>query len=477
MEIDTTYKATRDIALEVPTVNKSINLYKTPPFGQLTLEECEDLFRQRLEALTIIEKSSDLSTLASAFRDIKSHVYKSNCILLRANDAHQSRLDHYSHMLMRMYSIYNPNLWDWFKTCEKQLLYFRLRDQVSSLSGSQLATILTGFNFEFQRVIGAELCELHKDNLLGWAKRDKEVDIFKVKFTYALKFIAKRSVALKDGFAFLTRFDIISVICDVFEKHLENELIFARQHFDITRAQQLLDSLTIVHLDFQDKIEEEKLRAKRLDNGEHQSPYVIDLNNVEELVKQHYPPCMRYMHEALMEDHHLKHQARLYYGAFLRSGGVDMDSAIEFWRKEFTKKIASDKFERDYKYNIRHLYGREGHKKALSCFSCDKIINDNPPGPSEKHGCPFRHFDDQHLRAMLVKHNLKDVDIESIFISRNSKEYRSACSDYFKFTRGHPPVEMIKNPIHFYYESMRRARQPIETLEPKNEDNDDEFMD
>lgn len=239
----------------------SINLYRTPPFGQLTLEECEDLFRQRLEALSILERTNDLSQnnialMSSQFREIKSYVYKTNCILLRAGDQEQRRLDHFSHMLTRMYCAYRPNLWPWFRACEKKLLFYRLRDQASCLSGAQLETILKVFNFNFERVSGVEVGELLKDNLVGWNKSstDKEVgDVFKVKFTDALKFVSKRSVSLKDGFAFLARYEIISVVCDVFEKHLDQELNFARQHLnvDLPQTQQLLDSLDLVYKDFE----------------------------------------------------------------------------------------------------------------------------------------------------------------------------------------------------------------------------------
>lgn len=438
-----------------------INLYKNVPVEQFTLEECQDLFRQRLEALTFI-KDADLSPgklnlVTNSFRNIKSHVFKANCLFMTTPK--QRILDHVSHMLLRLYVVYDTSLAKWFKSCESKLLFYRLRDHGSSLSASQLEAILKSFDFNFQRVIGTELSELYKENLIAWKDREA-VSIFKVHFTSALKLIAKRSVSLKGGYAYLNQHDIISIIVDVFDKHLDEQLAYGRQHLNIDpQARALLDSLTMVYLEHQEKIDEEKRKTKMNNDGENNSPYRIDLNNLPEMVK-HYPPCMRYMHESLMEDHHLKHQARLYYGAFLRSGGVDMDSAIEFWRREFTKKIPNEKFERDYKYNIRHLYGKEGHKKALTCFSCDKIINDNPPGPSEKHGCPFKHFDETHLKTMLKKHELQEVDIESLVQINHNKEYKLTCSHYFKFTKGELPTEPIKNPAHFFYESVRLANRP-----------------
>ena len=466
MELDVKPKILSETKLNSTGIG--FNLYIYPPVGNLTLEESEDLFRQRLEALHIMEKVDPLDKnfldISKKLRDIKSYVFKTNCIVSR----HDKKLylqDHFSHMLARMYCVHQFNeCWQWFKINERRLFYFRLRDQVAKMSCSELENILRQFNFNFRRITGSELGELTRENVIGWSRRDgrETVDVFEVKFLDALKFVSKRQTSLKNGYAYLSKAEIISVVCDNFEKHLESEVVFAHQHLNLNtpQAQRLMESLDLVYQDFKERKLEEKRNARTNEDGDFQSPYMIDIENLDQLVKDHYPPCMRHIQEALSVDHHLKHQARLHYGAFLRSGGVTMDNAIEFWRKEFTKLIPNDKFERDYKYNIRHLYGKEGHKKALSCFSCDKIINDNPPGPSEKHGCPFKHFDESHLRTMMSKHGLKSVDIDSVMMHKNGQDHKLACTHYFKFLKGDFPSEPIKNPIHFYFESRRIANSP-----------------
>jgi len=57
-----------------------------------------------------------------------------------------------------------------------------------------------------------------------------------------------------------------------------------------------------------------------------------------------------------------------------------MEDSMAFWKGEFTKKIATDKFEKEYAYNIRHMYGREGNKKDYDPKSCAKIILGSAPG-------------------------------------------------------------------------------------------------
>lgn len=43
---------------------------------------------------------------------------------------------------------------------------------------------------------------------------------------------------------------------------------------------------------------------------------------VDELARQHFPMCMRNLHENLKRGHHLKHFGRLQYGLFLKVGTI-----------------------------------------------------------------------------------------------------------------------------------------------------------
>jgi DNA primase large subunit len=80
-----------------------------------------------------------------------------------------------------------------------------------------------------------------------------------------------------------------------------------------------------------------------------------------------------------------------------------------FWKSEFTKKISAEKFEKEYAYNIRHMYGKEGNKKDYDPKSCAKIILGNAGGifinlgSGDHHGCPFKNFDVNNLGLLLKK--------------------------------------------------------------------------
>jgi DNA primase large subunit len=65
--------------------------------------------------------------------------------------------------------------------------------------------------------------------------------------------------------------------------------------------------------------------------------------------------------------------------------------------------MPADKFEKEYAYNIRYNYGKEGKGIDYSPMSCTKIIQGIGPGSDEHHGCPFRHFAETHLINLLRK--------------------------------------------------------------------------
>jgi len=110
----------------------------------------------------------------------------------------------------------------------------------------------------------------------------------------------------------------------------------------------------------------------------------------------HFPLCMRHLHESLRADGHLKHNGRNQYGLFLKVRceilatrcpahakpaatifcrcvlvqglGLSMQEALVFWRRAFQAKIPEDKFNKSYAYNIRYNYGQEGKRADFAPY-------------------------------------------------------------------------------------------------------------
>ncbi|KAL0622211.1 DNA primase large subunit, partial [Plecturocebus cupreus] len=70
----------------------------------------------------------------------------------------------------------------------------------------------------------------------------------------------------------------------------------------------------------------------------------ISLDQIDSLSTKSFPPCMRQLHKALRENHHLRHGGRMQYGLFLKGIGLTLEQALQFWKQEFIKgKMDPDK--------------------------------------------------------------------------------------------------------------------------------------
>ena len=98
-------------------------------------------------------------------------------------------------------------------------------------------------------------------------------------------------------------------------------------------------------------------------------------------------------------------KARNQLGLFLKGVGLTVEESYAVWRGNFIKDPAmtAEKWQKEYAYGIRYNYGLEGKRTNWSPHSCMKIISETGSNPAagEHHGCPFKTFDEQQLRAQL----------------------------------------------------------------------------
>ncbi|KAG6328116.1 hypothetical protein ID866_10974 [Astraeus odoratus] len=170
----------------------------------------------------------------------------------------------------------------------------------------------------------------------------------------------------------------------------------------------------------------------------------IRADMIDDMAKKHFPMCMRNLHECLVRDRHLKHFGRLQYGLFLKVLGLSIDEALLFWRKSFSN-ITDEKFNKEYKYNVRHSYGLEGKRANYPAKSCQQILTTDKPGVGDCHGCPYRHFSPENLQSSLLTHyssqGLTTTDLHEVMRTVKDGHYHVACTRVFEITNASKGVK------------------------------------
>ncbi|XP_068039788.1 DNA primase large subunit isoform X2 [Anomalospiza imberbis] len=183
----------------------------------------------------------------------------------------------------------------------------------------------------------------------------------------------------------------------------------------------------------------------------------ISLEQIDALSVKSFPLCMRQLHRALRDSHHLRHGGRMQYGLFLKGIGLTLEQALEFWKKEFIRgKVDADKFDKGYAYSIRHSYGKEGKRTDYTPYSCMKIIMSNPPSQGDYHGCPFRHSDPELLKQKLQSYKIPPSGIAQVLELVKGMHYQLACQKYFELTHDVDDIGFsLNHPNQYFTESQK----------------------
>lgn len=184
-------------------------------------------------------------------------------------------------------------------------------------------------------------------------------------------------------------------------------------------------------------------------SADHITPDMVD-----GLAATSMPLCMRSLHKALKVNHHMKFAGRQQYGLFLKGIGLQLDDAIAYWRQEFCKKMSVDDFNKKYGYNIRHNYGKEGKRKDYTPYNCMRIITGEPPKAGEYHGCPFRHYEEEHLRKALQ--GVPEGEKQDILNLAQARHFQVACKKHFEATHAGSDADVMINHPNGYFEESRK---------------------
>ncbi|KAI1795763.1 DNA primase, large subunit [Ganoderma leucocontextum] len=444
-----------------------LNFYDKPPLEDITIEEFETAALDRLRVLAEIEscfaRNRSFDEMAKVIED-----FCRKCSLhLRSNSSKESvdderRKDHIGHFVLRLAFCRSEDLRRRFVKAETTL--FKLRYKWDT--GEETQGFLNSRNFDWVLASQEEVQEL--------IPSDPPTTYYKVKWTRVPDLVEKRKVILKGGMAYVPSAEQASIVFQEFQTLLEKSLEATAKALprldEDTRLVPILDNLS---KGFQAGVSSEWA-------GKTEGQEGLTADMVDEMAYKHYPACMRNLHMALRRDKHLKHYGRLQYGLFLKILGLSIDEALAFWRKAFSS-IQDDKFNKEYRYNIRHSYGLEGKRANYAAWGCQQILMSNEPGPGDSHGCPYRHFSTDNLQSALLTmysdHGLTSQDMPEIMNMVKQKHYHVACTRVFEITHSRQGVkkgegvgagESVTHPNHY----AARSRELVKKEEGKEADGD-----
>jgi len=307
--------------------------------------------------------------------------------------------DESTHFLLRVSLSKTNEQRDFFLKTESNLLASRLGQ-----AGSEaVLSVLEDFpDMSIEVVKRAEMVELQVD-LDAVARGPRRSPgsagtlYYKVAFNLVPYHVAARRVLVRSGYAYVPENYLIDILVSQFRSSLSKSLAdIAKTSAFMAQHQSFGPLLAEIQNHYYAIASEGHAKTSTLARGDLKR---AELRNSD--VPAGMPLCMANLMNKLKDSHHLKHGGRMQLGLFLKSCGLTMEESLSFWKDEFQKgSVASDRFDKQYAYSIRHTYGKEGRRKELSCYGCMKIIN-STPGPGEHHGCPYKEFSEPRLKQSL----------------------------------------------------------------------------
>ncbi|XP_065077060.1 DNA primase large subunit [Ochlerotatus camptorhynchus] len=433
----------------------NVVLYSIPPMVDLSISEFESLALERLKVLRIFEQAAakNLKLMSDEWREtifnelnhagLKHYVRLCQGNHAKEQDISARRKDYLSHFILRFAYCRSEELRRWYIAREMEL--FRLK--FGGLSPQDVKEFVLKYEMGYTPLNPDQKNEikdgLYESTVYQSIVQIEAMDFYKVRFTDVLDLVRGRKCYLKGGFAYVCASDFVSIIAN---KH-----------------QQLMEDGLQAHLRLLPELENDERFAALL-KGLHTSytgkDYTIakagdvPVESLDQLSKKSYPLCMRYCHDTVRSKHHLKHGGRMQYGLFLKGIGVTLEDSLRFWREEFTRgTVTLEKFEKDYAYNIRHNYGKEGSRISYTPYSCMKIITSSV-GPQDTHGCPFKIWEPSVLKTKLSSYGLSVAHAEEIVSFVSKGHYQIACGKYFEISHSSKLEEGISHPNQYFEHSQ-----------------------
>uniref|UniRef100_A0A9J8AZ60 DNA primase large subunit n=2 Tax=Cyprinus carpio TaxID=7962 RepID=A0A9J8AZ60_CYPCA len=436
-----------------------LQFYGQPPLENISLTEFETFAVERLKLLKSVENIG-----VSYVKNSEQYVKKLDAEFSSLNfplrtelgdrrvqggtsEYEKRRKDHISHFILRLAYCQTEDLRRWFIQQEMDLFRYRFGE----LTSKHKTDFLHKNNLKYETVSAEEKKSL-KDKLITSSYglsgiTVEEYDFYKVPFQDALDLVRTRKVYLLAGNAYIPHHEIVTIVLNDFRTRLSKALAMTARSLPAVQSDERLQPL-LSHLSH---------AYVGQDYSIQKNMGKISLEQIDALSGKSFPLCMRHLHKALRENHHLRHGGRMQYGLFLKGIGLTLDQALQFWRSEFVKgKVDADKFDKAYAYSVRHMFGKEGKRTDYTPYSCMKVILSNPPSQGDYHGCPFRHSDPELLKQKLQNYKVSPSGINQILELVKGMHYQLACQKYFELTHNVEDAGFsLNHPNQYFTESQK----------------------
>ncbi|XP_038989302.1 probable DNA primase large subunit [Phoenix dactylifera] len=423
----------------------NLSLYRSAPPLEVRLEDFELYAIDRLRVLKGISDGLSRGKKPEEMEKMVSELWRAN---MRHQDASEvMNKDIISHFVLRLVYCRTEDLRKWFLSMETTL--FRYRFRLESPESQRM--LMAEFQLPYKALSNAEF-ESVKDKLGQVARSigqpsNAETIFFKVPFEEVPELVASRRVFLLKGYAYVAMNQVVSLVVTQFRSNLSKALVLTNRKWTSTIREQEKERLTPIV---------EALSNSYLgpDYSQPKEFAEICLKDIDQLASNSFPLCMRHLFGKLREDHHLKHGGRMQLGLFLKGVGLKLDDALALWKMEFSQKIGTERFDKEYAYNIRHNYGKEGKRTDYIPYSCQKIIS-STPGVGDHHGCPYRHFSEENLRAALGKMGVGGHALDDVMDKVRNRHYQLACTLTFEAIHAASCDTGINHPNQYFSQSQK----------------------
>ncbi|KAK8795675.1 hypothetical protein WA158_000332 [Blastocystis sp. Blastoise] len=405
--------------------NPLLSFYDTYDFGEVTLQDFEEAGYERFKLLKELENIKSSQKGENLNTQLAKCVFRSKVL---------KEQDDLSHQILRIAHCRTEEYRKWFLDQECDLFRIRLfndRQQIKRLlehhgincERIEPMTLFTEIDSSVRQLADKSKVDwiIYKNNI----HYDQSDCYYKVPFEMAIDLLSSKKILLNDGYAYIPENKMTSVLLRQFREGISRGLALCSQMYQEfmqdPRLSTILKGLPVQYTgrDF----------SKAENVGE------VTLSNIQTLVQQSFPLCMRKMVQFLQTQNHLKNDGRVELTLFLKGIGLSLEDCTTFMKSYFTKRITAEKFNKEYAYTIRHLYGKEGKRANYPPYSCIKIVGTNIVQDS-CNGCPYKYMDSTQLNRYLLTSGVDSKNATTIVQNAKDKNYNVACRLHFEAT--HP---------------------------------------